>query len=136
MSQGVEFNRLMLEMRAMQMDAMARPKPAAAPQEAGAPSFAEMGATPWDKFGGETFDEMCLRTYPQLDHIDHRFIHKDTAVTTLMPERCGILNHQFINGQCTITLTLASPRNYTSQATELSQICHLIDSHSAAYKLL
>ncbi len=42
MSQGVEFNRLMLEMRAMQMDAMARPKPAAAPQEAGAPSFAEM----------------------------------------------------------------------------------------------
>ena len=29
-----------------------------------APSFEEMGATPWDKFGGETFDEMCLRTYP------------------------------------------------------------------------
>lgn len=42
MSQGVEFNRLMLEMRAMQMDAMARPKPTAAPQESGAPSFAEM----------------------------------------------------------------------------------------------
>ncbi|MFV0306243.1 MAG: acetyl-CoA C-acetyltransferase [Desertimonas sp.] len=36
-----------------------------------APSFAEMGATPWDKFGGETFDEMCLRTYPQVAHIDH-----------------------------------------------------------------
>ncbi|MDH4568775.1 flagellar hook-basal body complex protein FliE [Pseudomonas sp. BN414] len=43
MSQGVEFNRLMLEMRAMQMDAMARAKPApvAAP-EASAPSFADM----------------------------------------------------------------------------------------------
>ncbi|WP_044870395.1 flagellar hook-basal body complex protein FliE [Pseudomonas sp. LFM046] len=43
MSQGIEFNRLMLEMRAMQMDAMARAKPAptAAP-EAGAPSFADM----------------------------------------------------------------------------------------------
>ncbi|MFZ6046329.1 flagellar hook-basal body complex protein FliE [Pseudomonas sp. CR3202] len=42
MSQGVEFNRLMLEMRAMQMDAMARkPAPAATP-EAGAPSFSEM----------------------------------------------------------------------------------------------
>ncbi len=42
MSQGVEFNRLMLEMRAMQMEAMARPKPAASVQEAGAPSFADM----------------------------------------------------------------------------------------------
>ncbi|AOE86515.1 flagellar hook-basal body complex protein FliE [Pseudomonas sp. TCU-HL1] len=43
MTQGVEFNRLMLEMRAMQMDAMARAKPApeAAP-EAGVPSFADM----------------------------------------------------------------------------------------------
>jgi flagellar hook-basal body complex protein FliE len=43
MSQGVEFNRLMLEMRAMQMDAMARAKPA--PVEApaaSAPSFADM----------------------------------------------------------------------------------------------
>jgi acetyl-CoA C-acetyltransferase len=36
-----------------------------------APSFAEMGATPWDKFGGETFDEMCIRTYPQVDEVDH-----------------------------------------------------------------
>ena len=35
------------------------------------PSFAEMGAAPWDKFDGETFDEMCLRTYPQLDRIEH-----------------------------------------------------------------
>ncbi|MFP6848678.1 MAG: flagellar hook-basal body complex protein FliE [Pseudomonas sp.] len=42
MSQGVEFNRLMLEMRSMQADAMARPKPAASTQEAGAPSFSEM----------------------------------------------------------------------------------------------
>lgn len=44
MSQGVEFNRLMLEMRAMQMDAMARAKPAptTSVQEAGGPSFAEM----------------------------------------------------------------------------------------------
>ncbi|MBA1272791.1 flagellar hook-basal body complex protein FliE [Stutzerimonas azotifigens] len=43
MSQGVEFNRLMLEMRSMQMDAMARAKSAAAPQEvAGAPSFSDM----------------------------------------------------------------------------------------------
>ncbi|MET0146374.1 MAG: acetyl-CoA C-acetyltransferase [Ilumatobacteraceae bacterium] len=36
-----------------------------------AASFAEMGATPWDKFGGETFDEMCMRTYPQIDAVDH-----------------------------------------------------------------
>ena len=36
-----------------------------------APSFAEMGTTPWEKFGGETFDEMALRTYPHLDHVDH-----------------------------------------------------------------
>ncbi len=42
MSQGVEFNRLMLEMRSMQMEAMARPKVAAAPAEVGAPSFSDM----------------------------------------------------------------------------------------------
>jgi flagellar hook-basal body complex protein FliE len=41
MSQGVEFNRLMLDMRSMQMDAMAAPK-AAAPQEVGSSSFADM----------------------------------------------------------------------------------------------
>jgi flagellar hook-basal body complex protein FliE len=43
MSQGVEFNRLMLEMRSMQMEAMAKIKPAqvSAP-EPGAPSFSEM----------------------------------------------------------------------------------------------
>jgi len=34
------------------------------------PSFAEMGSQYLDRFA-ETFDEMCLRTYPQLDHIDH-----------------------------------------------------------------
>lgn len=42
MSQGIEFNRLMLEMRSMQMEAMSRPKLAAPAQEAGAPSFADM----------------------------------------------------------------------------------------------
>lgn len=42
MSQGVEFNRLMLEMRAMQTDAMARAKPVQALPEPGAPSFSEM----------------------------------------------------------------------------------------------
>ena len=42
MSQGVEFNRLMLEMRSMQMEAMARPKPMVTPIEAGAPSFSDM----------------------------------------------------------------------------------------------
>jgi flagellar hook-basal body complex protein FliE len=42
MSQGVEFNRLMLDMRAMQMDAMAAPKPVAATPETGASSFADM----------------------------------------------------------------------------------------------
>ncbi|MDF5873647.1 flagellar hook-basal body complex protein FliE [Pseudomonas aeruginosa] len=35
MSQGVEFNRLMLEMRSMQMEAMAKAKPVQAPAEAG-----------------------------------------------------------------------------------------------------
>ena len=44
MSQGIEFNRLMLEMRAMQVDAMARTKPAAVTETAAAsgPSFADM----------------------------------------------------------------------------------------------
>ena len=41
MSQGVEFNRLMLDMRAMQMDAMAQPKSVAVP-EVGASSFSDM----------------------------------------------------------------------------------------------
>ncbi|CAE6908363.1 MULTISPECIES: flagellar hook-basal body complex protein FliE [Pseudomonas] len=41
MSQGVEFNRLMLEMRSMQAEAMAR-KPVASTPEPGAPSFSEM----------------------------------------------------------------------------------------------
>ncbi|MDH4612114.1 flagellar hook-basal body complex protein FliE [Pseudomonas sp. BN102] len=50
MSQGVEFNRLMLEMRAMQMDAMARAKPApVATPEASAPSFADMLGQAVDK---------------------------------------------------------------------------------------
>jgi flagellar hook-basal body complex protein FliE len=42
MSQGIEFNRLMLEMRSMQTEAMARPKPAMSVQEVGAPSFSDM----------------------------------------------------------------------------------------------
>ncbi|MBD9484356.1 flagellar hook-basal body complex protein FliE [Pseudomonas sp. PDM14] len=44
MSQGIEFNRLMLEMRSMQMDAMAKSRPAmiSAAPEPGAPSFSEM----------------------------------------------------------------------------------------------
>lgn len=42
MSQGVEFNRLMLEMRSMQAEAMARHKPVASTPEPGAPSFSEM----------------------------------------------------------------------------------------------
>jgi flagellar hook-basal body complex protein FliE len=42
MSQGVQFNRLMLEMRAMQTDAMARTRPTPESQEVGAPSFSEM----------------------------------------------------------------------------------------------
>ncbi|AUF95596.1 flagellar hook-basal body complex protein FliE [Pseudomonas sp. BIGb0278] len=43
MSQGVEFNRLMLDMRSMQADAMSLPKVAAAPELApGQSSFADM----------------------------------------------------------------------------------------------
>jgi flagellar hook-basal body complex protein FliE len=42
MSQGVEFNRLMLDMRSMQMDAMAKPKAIQAPEQAGATSFSDM----------------------------------------------------------------------------------------------
>ncbi|EJM60789.1 MULTISPECIES: flagellar hook-basal body complex protein FliE [Pseudomonas] len=41
MSQGIEFNRLMLDMRAMQMDAMSAPKSAAVPEVAGS-SFSDM----------------------------------------------------------------------------------------------
>lgn len=43
MSQGVEFNRLMLEMRSMQTEAMAKQKPPAiSAPESGAPSFSEL----------------------------------------------------------------------------------------------
>lgn len=44
MSQGIEFNRLMLEMRAMQADAMARTSSAAVTKAAAAdgPNFADM----------------------------------------------------------------------------------------------
>ena len=42
MSQGIEFNRLMLEMRSMQTEAMARQKPVASAPELGAPSFSDM----------------------------------------------------------------------------------------------
>ncbi|SDH39943.1 flagellar hook-basal body complex protein FliE [Pseudomonas panipatensis] len=46
MSQGIEFNRLLLEMRSMQMDAMAKAKPlaptSATPAAEGAPSFSDM----------------------------------------------------------------------------------------------
>ncbi|WP_166364089.1 flagellar hook-basal body complex protein FliE [Pseudomonas akapageensis] len=42
MSQGVEFNRLMLDMRAMQMDAMAQPKSAMQAPEVGSSSFSDM----------------------------------------------------------------------------------------------
>ena len=42
MSQGIEFNRLMLDMRAMQMDAMAQPKLAVQESQAGAASFSDM----------------------------------------------------------------------------------------------
>ncbi|MFZ5958404.1 flagellar hook-basal body complex protein FliE [Pseudomonas knackmussii] len=44
MSQGIEFNRLLLEMRSMQMDAMAKAKPAATAPAAveGAPNFSDM----------------------------------------------------------------------------------------------
>ncbi|WP_397449083.1 flagellar hook-basal body complex protein FliE [Pseudomonas sp. NA-150] len=42
MSQGVEFNRLMLDMRSMQMDAMSMPKVAGTPEVASTSSFADM----------------------------------------------------------------------------------------------
>ncbi len=42
MSQGIEFNRLMLEMRSMQMEAMARTKPPVSTPEVGAPSFSDL----------------------------------------------------------------------------------------------
>ena len=41
MSQGIAFNRLMLDMRAMQMDAMSQPKSAAVAQVSGS-SFADL----------------------------------------------------------------------------------------------
>jgi len=35
-----------------------------------APSFEQLGTTCWNGYG-ETFDEMCVRTYPQIDHVEH-----------------------------------------------------------------
>ena len=45
MTQGVEFNRLMLQMRSMQMEAMSRAQPAVAPvatQETKGPAFGDL----------------------------------------------------------------------------------------------
>jgi len=42
MSQGIEFNRLMLDMRAMQMDAMSAPKSIGAAPELAGSSFSDM----------------------------------------------------------------------------------------------
>lgn len=42
MSQGVEFNRLILDMRSMQMEAMAQPKAVARVPEAGGSSFSDL----------------------------------------------------------------------------------------------
>lgn len=44
MTQGVEFNRLMLQMRSMQMEAMNRPQPVVAPptQDVNAPAFDDL----------------------------------------------------------------------------------------------
>ncbi|MCG8905901.1 flagellar hook-basal body complex protein FliE [Pseudomonas nitroreducens] len=52
MSQGIEFNRLLLEMRSMQMEAMAKAKTQAAPVEPGAPSFSQMLGQAVDKVNG------------------------------------------------------------------------------------
>ncbi|KAF1051685.1 MAG: Flagellar hook-basal body complex protein FliE [Stenotrophomonas maltophilia] len=53
MSQGIEFNRLLLEMRSMQMDAMAKSKASAAsaatPGADGAPSFSALLGQAVDK---------------------------------------------------------------------------------------
>jgi len=35
-----------------------------------APSFAGLGGQTFDRFG-ETFDDMCRRAYPQIDHVTH-----------------------------------------------------------------
>ncbi|MCY1278382.1 Flagellar hook-basal body complex protein FliE [compost metagenome] len=42
MSQGVEFNRLLLEMRSMQMEAMAKARPQQTEQVQGMPSFQDL----------------------------------------------------------------------------------------------
>jgi flagellar hook-basal body complex protein FliE len=42
MSQGIEFNRLMLDMRAMQMDAMSAPKSITAAPEMAGSSFSDL----------------------------------------------------------------------------------------------
>lgn len=49
MSQGVEFNRLMLEMRSMQMEAMAKAKPVQAPAEVGRRAFRKCFPRPWTR---------------------------------------------------------------------------------------
>ncbi|SDF08308.1 flagellar hook-basal body complex protein FliE [Phytopseudomonas seleniipraecipitans] len=51
MSQGVAFNRLMLEMRSMQAEAMARKPAVSEAQEAGAPSFSDMLGQAVNKVG-------------------------------------------------------------------------------------
>ena len=42
MSQGIEFNRLMMDMKAMQMDAMSKPKSTSAVPELAGSSFSDM----------------------------------------------------------------------------------------------
>jgi acetyl-CoA C-acetyltransferase len=54
------------------LDHEEHPRPGTTPESLAklAPSFEAMGTQRFDGFE-ETFDEMCMRTYPQLDHIDH-----------------------------------------------------------------
>jgi acetyl-CoA C-acetyltransferase len=55
---------------ALDHDEHARPGTTAESLAALAPSFEAMATHHFDKFD-ETFDEMCLRVYPELDRIDH-----------------------------------------------------------------
>jgi acetyl-CoA C-acetyltransferase len=54
------------------LDHEEHPRPGTTPESLAklAPSFEAMGTHLFAGFD-ETFDEMCVRTYPQLDHIDH-----------------------------------------------------------------
>ena len=126
MSQGIEFNRMMLDMRAMQMDAMAQPKSAVqAPAELGAPSFSDI-------FSGNAFKNGILTVVLPQEQVDRLMEVAQTdpltidlaaqTVTSQFQDRFSFdidafRKHCLLNGLDEVGLTLAKDAAISSYET-------------------